>query len=48
MYFSGYSVDDNRRFVEEAGFHVRTAIVETIVEEGRPVEFLWVVAQKLV
>ena len=46
MYFSGYSVDDNRRFVEEAGFEVRTATLETIHEDGRPVAFLWVVAQK--
>ena len=46
MYFSGYSMDDNKRFVEEAGFQVRTATVETIHEDGRPVAFLWVVAQK--
>jgi catechol 2,3-dioxygenase-like lactoylglutathione lyase family enzyme len=45
MYFNGYSVDDNQRFVEEAGFKVRTATVETIHEDGRPVTFLWVVAQ---
>jgi lactoylglutathione lyase len=46
MYFSGYSVDDNKRFVEEAGFDVRMATVETIHEDGRPVAFLWVVAEK--
>jgi SAM-dependent methyltransferase len=46
MYFSGYSVDDNTRLVEAAGFQVRTATVEIIHEDGRPVDFLWVVAQK--
>jgi predicted TPR repeat methyltransferase len=46
MYFSGYSVKDNTRFVEEAGFEVRSASVATILEDGRPVAFLWIVAEK--
>ena len=46
MYFSGYPAEDNRRFVEQAGLRVTSAQVETIHENGTPVSFLWVVAEK--
>jgi SAM-dependent methyltransferase len=47
MYFSGYGVDENRRFVERASLDIESAQVETIFEDGEPVAFLWVVAQRV-
>jgi len=46
MYFSGYRVEDNRSFVERAGLQIESARIETILEDGQPVQFLWVVAKK--
>lgn len=46
MYFSGYSIEDNRRFLEEAGLRVMSLTEERIFENGLPVGFLWSVAQK--
>jgi SAM-dependent methyltransferase len=46
MYFSGYAPADNRRFVERAGLRVLSAQDETILEEGRPTTFHWIVARK--
>jgi SAM-dependent methyltransferase len=46
MYFSGYRTAVNQRFVEQAGLEITRAQAETIVEDGRPVQFLWVVARK--
>lgn len=46
MYFSGYSVEENQRFLDAAGLLTVSAQVETIYEEGDPVAFLWVVAEK--
>jgi SAM-dependent methyltransferase len=45
MYFSGYSIEENRQFVERASLHIESAQVDTIFEDGEPVEFLWVVAR---
>ena len=46
MYFSGYGVEDNRHFVENAGLEIESALIETIVEDGEPVRFLWIVARR--
>jgi cyclopropane fatty-acyl-phospholipid synthase-like methyltransferase len=46
MYFSGYRAAVNQQFVEQAGLEITTAQAETIVEDGHPVHFLWVVARK--
>lgn len=46
MYFSGYPVEENQRFVERAGLEITSARIETILEQNRPVAFLWVVARK--
>jgi hypothetical protein len=46
MYFSGYAIEENRRFVEDAGLNVESAQREVILEDGRPVGFLWIVATK--
>ncbi|HET7037077.1 MAG TPA: class I SAM-dependent methyltransferase [Thermomicrobiaceae bacterium] len=46
MYFSGYDAETNTRLIEEAGLRIEQATVETIEEDGQPVEFLWVVARK--
>jgi SAM-dependent methyltransferase len=46
MYFSHYDTATNRRLVEEAGLRLVSANEETQEEDGRPVTFLWVVAQK--
>ena len=46
MYFSGYTPDDTRRFVEDAGLSVVSLQPEPIVENGRPTKFLWLIARK--
>lgn len=46
MYFSGYATDDNRRFVEDARLTVVSSQHEVILENGRKVGFLWIVANK--
>jgi SAM-dependent methyltransferase len=46
MYFSGYAPGDSRRFVEEAGLSIISMQPEPIIEDGRPTQFLWVVARK--
>ena len=46
MYFSGYATEENQRFVEHAGLHIQSARDGTILENGRPTTFLWIVARK--
>jgi SAM-dependent methyltransferase len=46
MYWSGYDPATGRRLVEAAGLVVQRATVETADEDGQPVSFLWVVAQR--
>jgi ubiquinone/menaquinone biosynthesis C-methylase UbiE len=46
MYWSSYDAAANRRMVAEAGLRLVQATEETAPEFGRPVTFLWVVAQK--
>jgi len=46
MYFSGYAAEDSRRFVIDAELEIETFRYETILEQGRPTRFLWVVARK--
>jgi SAM-dependent methyltransferase len=46
MYFSGYAAEDSRRFLIEAGLEIETFLYESILEQGRPTRFLWVVARK--
>jgi cyclopropane fatty-acyl-phospholipid synthase-like methyltransferase len=46
MYFSGYAPAENRRFVEEAGLEILSAKEETILENGQPTVFHWIVARK--
>lgn len=46
MFFSHYDAATNRRLVHQAGFELVSADVATIVEEGVPVPFLWIVAWK--
>jgi SAM-dependent methyltransferase len=46
MYFSGYSTEESRRFVEAAGLQISSARVEQIRENGRPASFLWIVATR--
>jgi SAM-dependent methyltransferase len=46
MYFSGYRAAVNQQFVGQAGLQITRAQVETTVEDGHPVQFLWVVARK--
>jgi SAM-dependent methyltransferase len=46
MYWSHFDAETNRRMVEEAGFVVNSAILETADEDGAAVTFLWVVARK--
>ena len=46
MYFSGYAAEDSREFLVVAGLEIETFQYETILEQGRPTRFLWVVARK--
>ena len=46
MYFSGEAPEDTRRFLAEAGLRVEAFQEETILEDGRPATFRWVVAHR--
>jgi SAM-dependent methyltransferase len=46
MYFSGYCADEGQRLVERARLEIVSACAETILEDGTPATFVWVVAQK--
>lgn len=46
MYFSTYDAETNKRLVRDAGLHIVSAREETSDEDGTPVTFLWVVAEK--
>ena len=46
MYWSHYDSATNRALVEQAGLHILSAREETAAEDGQPVTFLWVIAQK--
>ncbi len=46
MYFSGHDATTGKRLVADAGLEVLTAEEITEDEDGTPVTFLWVLAQK--
>ena len=46
MYWSGFDSETNIRLIEEAGLHVVSAEEETAEEFGKPITFLWVIAEK--
>jgi SAM-dependent methyltransferase len=46
MYFSGYSLEEGRAIVEGAGLDILGMTPETILEDGDPVVFAWVVARR--
>lgn len=46
MYWSHFDSPTNQRLVQEAGLHIVKAVEETALEDGNPITFLWVVAQK--
>jgi SAM-dependent methyltransferase len=46
MYFSHWDAATNRRLVEQAGLRILSAREETADEDGAPVTFLWIVAEK--
>ena len=46
MYWSHYDSATNRALVEQAGLYILSAREETAEEDGQPVTFLWVIAQK--
>jgi len=46
MYWSHYDSATNRALVERAGLRILSAREETAEEDGMPVTFLWVIAQK--
>jgi len=48
MYWSNFDSETNQRMVEEAGLSILSAQAETADEFGKPVTFLWVIAQKAV
>ena len=48
MYWSHYDSTTNRALVERAGLHILSAREETDEEDGQPVTFLWVIAQKAI
>ncbi len=47
MFFSGHGAAALRRLVEDAGFDVELASVESQREQGVDVPFVWILAQKL-
>lgn len=47
MYFSGYSEEQSRQLVLDAGLHIEIFQKETILEGTREVQFLWVVARRV-
>jgi ubiquinone/menaquinone biosynthesis C-methylase UbiE len=46
MYWSHYDSATNRALLEQAGLHILSAREETAEEDGQPITFLWVIAQK--
>jgi ubiquinone/menaquinone biosynthesis C-methylase UbiE len=46
MYWSSYDAATNKNLVSEAGFTLLSAEIETDIEEGDSVSFLWILAQK--
>ncbi len=46
MFFSHWDAATNRRLVEQAGLRILSAREEIADEDGAPVAFLWVVAEK--
>lgn len=46
MYWSNWDADAYSQFATDAGLTVRSADVETSIEDGTAVHFLWLVAQK--
>ncbi len=46
MYWSNFDSETNRQLVEKAGLNIISAKDETADEFGKPVTFLWIVAQK--
>jgi SAM-dependent methyltransferase len=46
MYWSLFESATNQRLIEEAGLQIKSAREETEEEDGVPVTFLWIVAQK--
>ena len=46
MYWSNFDSETNRRLVRGAGLRIMSAKEETAAEFGKPVTFLWIVAQK--
>ena len=41
MFWSGFDAEENQRLVESAGLDIISATVETDLELGDPVSFLW-------
>lgn len=46
MYWSSYDSGTNRVLIEQAGFQIVSAQKETAEEDGMPITFLWVVAER--
>ena len=46
MYFSHWDAATNRRLVEKAGLRILRATEETADEDGAPITFLWILAEK--
>jgi SAM-dependent methyltransferase len=46
MFFSSFDADTTRRLVADAGFEIAETAVETQLEEGREVDFLWILARR--
>jgi ubiquinone/menaquinone biosynthesis C-methylase UbiE len=46
MYWSHYDSAANRALIDQAGLHILDAREETAEEDGQPVTFLWMIAQK--
>lgn len=46
MYFSSYDPETVRKMIADAGFEILVSAIETQIENGTKVPFLWVLSQK--
>ncbi len=46
MFWSGFDADTNRLLLEDAGFELAESSIVDQTELGKPVQFLWVIAQR--
>jgi hypothetical protein len=46
MYFSSFDSETVKRWVDEVGFEIVETAIETQVEQGKEIPYLWLLARK--